>query len=64
MSSGKSNQAKIVSRKGKGSIVSTTYEFPLKPVERSLGQMIYDGQKGTVLGRTGKNWCELAICGG
>jgi sodium/potassium-transporting ATPase subunit beta len=61
MSSGKSNQPKIVSRKGKGSVVSTTYEFPLKPAERSLGQMLYDSQAGTLMGRSGKSWAQLLL---
>lgn len=59
MSSAKSNQPKVTSRKSKGSVVSTTYEFPYKPAEKSLGTLIYDNQKGTVLGRTPKNWGEF-----
>lgn len=39
------------------------YEFPyLKPPEKSKWETfrnaLYDPDKGTVLGRTGKSWCE------
>lgn len=36
----------------------TTYEFPLrKPKQKkTLGQLIYDSEKGRILGRTPKNW--------
>lgn len=39
-------------------LTSTTYEFPIrKPVEKkTLRQLIYDGEKGRILGRTPKNW--------
>lgn len=39
----------------------TTYEFPIrKPkTKKSLGQLIYDGEKGRILGRTPKNWGKL-----
>lgn len=39
----------------------TTYEFPIrKPkTKKTLGQLIYDGEKGRILGRTPKNWGKL-----
>lgn len=51
-------QPKIVPRRSKGSVVSTTYEFPyLRQAEKkTLGQLIYDGENGKVFGRTPKNW--------
>lgn len=61
MSSGKSNQPKVTPRKSKGSVVSTTYEFPYKPAEKSLGKLLYDSQQGKVLGRTPKNWGEFGM---
>lgn len=47
-------------RRSKGSVVSTTYEFPYmrKATERTFGQIIYDSKQGKVLGRTPKNWGE------
>jgi len=54
MSSGISGQPK---RRSKGSVVSTTYEFPMRqPTNKSLRQIIYDGKEGKVLGRTPRNW--------
>ncbi|CRL00884.1 CLUMA_CG014135, isoform A [Clunio marinus] len=47
----------------KGSIQSTTYEFPYmrQPEKKTLGQLIYDREKGKILGRTLPNWGELLI---
>lgn len=41
----------------------TTYEFPIrKPkTKKSLRQLIYDGEKGRILGRTPKNWGKCII---
>lgn len=41
----------------------TTYEFPLrKPKQKkTLGQLIYDSEKGRILGRTPKNWGKYYI---
>ena len=36
-----------------------TYEFPTKPVKKTLAEIIYDSQAGTFLGRTAKNWGEI-----
>jgi len=48
-------------RSTKGSVTATTYEFPYmrQKKERTLGQLIYDGQQGKVFGRTPKNWGEF-----
>lgn len=57
--SGQSGQPKVTPRRGtKGSMSSTTYEFPYmrQKTERTLGQLIYDGEQGKILGRTPKNW--------
>lgn len=57
MSNNHSNP-KIVRRATKGSVVSTTYEFPLdrKKNQLTLCQTIYDENTGKFLGRTPKNW--------
>ncbi|XP_063701767.1 sodium/potassium-transporting ATPase subunit beta-2-like isoform X2 [Culicoides brevitarsis] len=41
----------------------TTYEFPARKAKqkKTLGQLIYDGEKGRILGRTPKNWAQLII---
>lgn len=49
-------QPKITPRRSKGSVVSTTYEFPRQAEKKTLGQLIYDGENGKVFGRTPKNW--------
>lgn len=56
--SGQSGQPKAAPRRSKGSVVSTTYEFPYmrQKTERTFGQLIYDSKQGKVLGRTPKNW--------
>jgi hypothetical protein len=67
MSAGK---PKIVPQRSKGSVVSTTYEFPYQRQAevKTLRQIIYDGENGKVLGRTPKNWgkkryvVEVYVC--
>jgi sodium/potassium-transporting ATPase subunit beta len=63
MSHNQSTNPKIVKRSTKGSVVSTTYEFPLdrKKNQRTLKEIIYDRENGKVLGRTPKNWGELLL---
>lgn len=56
-----SSQPKVTPRRSsskKGSDVSQTYEFPYmrQARQRTLGQLIYDGRQGKILGRTPKNW--------
>lgn len=56
-----SSQPKVMPRRSsskKGSDVSQTYEFPYmrQAKQRTLGQLIYDGRQGKILGRTPKNW--------
>lgn len=50
-------------RKSKGSVVSTTYEFPYmrQASDRTLGQIIYDSKQGKILGRTPKNWGKFLV---
>lgn len=63
--SGKNNQPTVTPRRGtKGSMTSTTYEFPYmrQKTERTLGQLIYDGKNGKVFGRTPKNWGKKYFC--
>lgn len=46
-------------QKSRGSdLITTTYEFPYmkKPIQKSFGQMVYDGQNGKIFGRTPKSW--------
>jgi hypothetical protein len=59
MAAGQSNQP----RKSKGSVVSTTYEFPYmrQASDRTLRQLIYDSRQGKVLGRTPKNWGKTFV---
>lgn len=47
----------------KGSVVSLTYEFPYmhQPAKKTLRQLIYDGEKGKILGRTCQNWGKEQI---
>lgn len=60
MSTSKTSQPKVTPRRSKGgSIVSQTYQFPYKPAEKSLGQLIYDSEQGKVLGRTPRNWGKI-----
>lgn len=52
---------KLVESKNSGKLTTTTYEFPYMrkpPAKKTLGQIIYDNEKGKVLGRTPKSWRE------
>lgn len=51
-------------QKSRGSdLVTTTYDFPYmnKPEQKSFSKLVYDGQQGTVFGRTPKNWGENLV---
>jgi hypothetical protein len=56
----KNNQPSIVRRSTKGSVVSTTYEFPIRQKKtKTLQEIIYDSSEGTILGRTASSWGKI-----
>jgi hypothetical protein len=54
--------SKRASQRGDGT-TATTYEFPYmrQPKKRTVGQFLYDHEKGKILGRTPKNWGNFLL---